>query len=938
MEKKLFLLDAYALIYRSYYAFIRNPRINSKGFNTSAIFGFVNTLEELLRKEKPSHIGVAFDLSAPTFRHVSYSEYKANREETPEDIRKAVPIIKEIIRAYYIPVLECEGFEADDVIGTLAKKAESKGFAVYMVTPDKDYSQLVSDNIFVYKPRRGDGDVEIIGSKQVCEEYNIDNPAKFIDILALWGDTSDNIPGAPGIGEKTAAKLISEFGSLENLIQNTSKLKGKQKESIENNIELIERAKFLVTISLTAPIEFDEDAFCVRSPEVSALKSLFTDLEFRTMAQKLSAEQVSAPESENQPKPRIAESVGSAQLSLFDLPSVFAEKNPEPVKQKHNTIKDIDHNYIIVETAEQRNDLISRLKTADEFCFDTETTGTDTINDELVGMSFSVIPHEAYYVPLSSKFHEAEIVVNEFRPVFENENSLKIGQNIKFDILMLKNYGVQVKGKIFDTMLAHYLLHPESRHNMTFLAENYLNYTPVPIEDLIGKKGKGQLSMRSVDLRKIAEYAAEDADITLQLKKVLESELIDANLKSLAEDIEMPLVNVLSEIENNGVTLNSDALKVYSKQLIEEILEIEKKIFEYAGIEFNISSPKQLGEILFDRMKLDPAAKKTKTDQYSTGEEVLEKISDKHPIVGKILEYRGLKKLLSTYVDALPELINKKTGKIHTSFNQALTATGRLSSNNPNLQNIPVRDEKGREIRKAFISSSSDCVFMSADYSQIELRIMAHLSEDQNMLDAFNNNLDIHTATAAKIFGISENNVTSDMRRKAKTANFGIIYGISAWGLAARLNISRSEAKQLIDGYFHNYPMVRSYMEESIRKARAAGYVETIFGRRRYLSDINSNNATVRSFAERNAINSPIQGSAADIIKIAMINIQNAFFKEGVKSKMILQVHDELNFDVLNSEIELVREIIRREMMGAARLLVPLEVEVGYGANWLEAH
>ncbi len=931
MSKKLFLLDAYALIFRSHYAFIRNPRFNSKGMNTSAIFGFVNTLEDLIKRENPTHLGVAFDLRVPTFRHEMFAEYKANRDATPEDIIAAVPYIKNILRAYNIPILEKERFEADDVIGTLAKKAEQHGFTVYMVTPDKDYGQLVSDNIFMYKPRRGDNLLEVVGKTEICKYYSIADPMQVKDILALWGDVSDNIPGAPGIGEKTAIKLISEFGSVENVFANSSKLKGKQRESIEQNQALVERAKILVTIALDVPIDFNEDDLVLNAPDKDKLKSLFDELDFRMLSQKLFSE-TSQP-SQIQAKPTVQQQ--HQQLDLFGTPIVAVEN---VMIENFLTVGTVPHHYEAVVTSKQRTELIEKLSSLSEFCFDTETTGLDTIDSEIVGMSFSYIEHEAYYVPVPAERGDAMALVSEFKAVFENGNIGKTGQNIKFDILMLKSYGINVSGRIFDTMLAHYLIQPELRHNMNFLAETYLNYSPVPIENLIGKKGRNQLNMRDVPLDQIAEYAAEDADVTWQLKNKLEPELKKNNLINLSVNIEMPLVNVLADIEYTGVSIDSDALNKYAVQLTEDIIETEKNIFELAGMEFNIASPKQLGEVLFDKLKISVDAKKTKSEQYSTGEEILEKLAGEHPIIDKILEYRSLRKLLSTYIEALPKLVNAKTNKIHASFNQAVTSTGRLSSNNPNLQNIPVREARGREIRKAFIPSDADHFFLSADYSQVELRIMAHLSKDPHMLEAFKNNEDIHTATASKIYGIPLTEVTNDMRRKAKTANFGIIYGISAFGLAQRLSISRSEAKQLIDGYFTNYPHVREYMEKSIREARDKGYVETIMGRRRYLADINSRNAMTRGFAERNAINAPIQGSAADIIKLAMVNIHKQFSKHNLQSKMVMQVHDELNFDVLKSEVEQVKEIVRYEMQNAVSLAVPLTVEIGIGMNWLEAH
>ncbi|HBX50360.1 MAG: DNA polymerase I [Bacteroidetes bacterium RIFOXYA12_FULL_35_11] len=941
MEKKLFLLDAYALIYRSYYAFIRNPRFNSKGLNTSAIFGFVNTLEDILKTQSPTHIAVAFDLSAPTFRHEFYPAYKANREETPEDIRKSVPIIKEILKAYNIALLEAPGYEADDVIGTLAKKAEKNGFITYMMTPDKDYGQLVSDTIFMYKPRRGEGDVEILGKNEICKNFSLIDPMQFIDILALWGDVSDNVPGAPGIGEKTAIKLISEFGNIDNIYANIDKLKGKQRESLEQNKEQVYRAKKLVTIAIDAPVELDEQILMLHKPDNQKLKTIFEELEFRTMAQRLivqPADPALAMVEETPVQPEQKQQYSIPQQGMLNL---FGDEQLPTVttaQKSFKTIQDVEHNYHLITDKEKRSELISKLSSLNEFCFDTETTGLEAIDTEIVGLSFSYKTGEAFYVPIPINREEAQSLINEFKLVFENTEIKKIGQNIKYDMLMLKAYDIDVKGEIFDTMLAHYLLQPELRHNMNFLAESYLNYSPVPIENLIGKKGKNQMSMRSVALEQISEYAGEDADITWQLKEIFEKELEKNNLSALAQKVEMPLARVLADMEFTGVSLNTKALNIFAQQLVEEIMQIEKEIYTLSGMEFNISSPQQLGKVLFDHLKISSDAKKTKTDQYSTGEEVLEKIVDAHPVIPKILEFRSLKKLHSTYVEALPKLIHKKTGKIHTSYNQALVSTGRLSSNNPNLQNIPIREERGREIRKAFIPSTAEHVFLSADYSQVELRIMAHLSQDTAMIDAFIHDEDIHAATAAKIFNIPLTEVTSDMRRKAKTANFGIIYGISSFGLAQRLSISRSEAKQLIDGYFLTYPKVKKYMDQSIFIAREKGYVETILGRRRFLPDINSKNAIVRGVAERNAINAPIQGSAADIIKIAMINIFSQFEKENLKSKMIMQVHDELNFDVLKSELDVVKNIVRNEMQQAIQLSVPLTVDIGVGENWLEAH
>ena len=922
-EKKLFLLDAYALIYRSYYAFIKNPMFNAQGLNTSCIFGFVNTLEELLSKEKPSHVAVAFDPAGPNFRHEMYPQYKANRDETPEDIKKSVPYIKDILRAYGIPILLVEGFEADDVIGTIAKKAELDGYKVYMMTPDKDYIQLLSDNIFMYKPSRFGNGIEIIDSAKACAGFELTNPIQFIDILALMGDSSDNIPGAPGVGEKTAIKLISEFQSIENLFINTDKLKGKLQETIRNNRNKIELSKILATIDIAVPISVSEEDLVLSKPNVDEIKRIFSELNFKNLENRVLSRystQVSAP---------IA-----VQHTLFDLPSIS-----EPVIEKSfETIETTPHAYYLIDNEAKRKDLVKQLLQLKEICFDTETTTLDVILAQIVGISFSWIKAEAYYVPLPADQLESQRIVDEFKIVFESLDIAKCGQNIKYDILVLKNYGIEVKGEIFDTMLAHYLLQPEQRHNMNYLAEQYLNYEPVHIEELIGQKGRQQLNMRSVQIDKIKEYAAEDADITWQLKLKLKEELIKGNLLNLAQTLEMPLIPVLAEMEYTGVCLNTDALNESAEILRNDIIELEKKIIEIAGVEFNIASPKQLGEVLFDKLKIDPNAKRTKTKQYSTGEEVLAQLADKHEIIPMILEDRGLRKLLNTYIEALPKMISPKTKKIHTSFNQAIAATGRLSSVDPNLQNIPIRDERGREIRKAFISSGEEFVLLSADYSQIELRVMAHASGDENMVEAFRNNADIHTATAAKIFGVAPENVSREMRGKAKTANFGIIYGISAFGLSQRLQIPRKEAADFIDGYFKSFPGVKLYMDANIKLAREKGYVETIMGRRRNLPDIRSNNAQVRGMTERNAINSPIQGSAADIIKLAMINIHYKIKNQNLRSRMILQVHDELVFDVYLPELERMKEIVKYEMEHVMELNVPLLVEMGSGKNWFEAH
>ena len=927
---KLFLIDAYALIYRSYYAFLKNPRINSKGMNTSAIFGFINSLEDVLKRENPTHIAVAFDPKGPTFRHEAYELYKAQREETPEVIRQSVPIIKDIIEAYNIPILEVPRFEADDVIGTVSKQAEKEGFEVYMMTPDKDYGQLVSEHIFMYRPKFG-GDYEVMGVKEVLNKYSLTSVDQVIDLLGLMGDSSDNIPGCPGVGEKTAQKLLEEYGSIENLLENTDKLKGALQKRVTENAEQIRFSKFLATIKTDVPIQFDA-AKCVREkPNETRLTEIYTELEFRTFINKMSGE-----EKKSAPAPQKVVAKGPVQGNLFDL---FATE--EPSVPKYSTLANLKttlHVYKTVDTEEEMAKLGRFLADQDFFAFDTETDGIDPLTAGLVGMSFAVKENEAWYVPVPADKEEATKVVAHFSPALQNRKSQKIGQNIKFDIIVLRKYGVRVAGPLFDTMIAHYLLNPELRHGMDYLAETYLKYKPVPISQLIGPKGKNQLCMRDVPLAQIAEYAAEDADVTLKLKNFFAPELKKAGIESLFFDIEMPLIYVLVEMEVTGVKLDTVALKQSSEELTAALNNLEKEIYELAGVKFNINSSKQVGEVLFEHLKIEEKAKKTKTGSYSTSEDILEKMRSKHPVVGKLLEYRGLKKLLSTYIDALPELINPETGKIHTSFNQTVTATGRLSSTNPNLQNIPIRDELGREIRKAFIPDNEDCTFFSADYSQIELRIMAHLSQDEHMIEAFRSGADIHSATAAKIYGIPVEEVTGDMRRKAKTANFGIIYGISIFGLAERLNIPRAESKELIEGYFKSYPGIRDYMDESIRIAKEKGYVETIFKRKRYLPDINSHNAIVRGYAERNAINAPIQGSAADIIKVAMVRIYNRFEEEGLKSKMILQVHDELNFNVCQDEQEKVRQIVLEEMENAIQLQVPLIADCGEGKNWLEAH
>lgn len=923
--EKLFLLDAYALIYRAYYAFIKNPRINSKGFNTSAIMGFVNTLEDVLKKESPTHIGIAFDPSGPTFRHEAYEQYKAQREETPEAIRLSVPIIKDIIRAYRIPILEVNGFEADDVIGTLATDAGKRGITTYMMTPDKDYGQLVSDCVFMYRPKFGDKEFEVLGVNEVKAKFDIQTPAQVIDMLGLMGDTADNIPGCPGVGEKTAQKLIAQFGSIENLLAHTDQLKGAIKNKIEANKEQISFSKFLATIKTDVPIALDMEALARKEPDEEELRRLFEELEFRTLIDRVL----------KNAKPSATPARPVSQPDLFGF---FAAEGTEDAKKSNLTrLQDLKYDYQLVDTEQKINELLQLLFTSDFFALDTETTGTDPITAELVGMSFSVAENQAFYVPVPPSREEAQKIVNKFKPVLENEHSLKIGQNIKYDVLVLGGYGVEVAGPMFDTMIAHYVLQPELHHGMDYLAEIYLKYETIKIEELIGPKGKGQKNMRSLPPSEVYLYACEDADVTLKLKHVLEKELAANEAEALFRDIEMPLVPVLAYMERNGVRIDTEALKETSRHFTARMHQIEDEVHRLAGVEFNIASPKQVGEVLFDRLKITDKPKKTKTGQYVTSEEVLESLRGKHEIVGKILEHRGLKKLLGTYVDALPQLINPRTGRIHTSFNQTVTATGRLSSSNPNLQNIPVRNEDGKEIRKAFIPDDG-CEFFSADYSQIELRIMAHLSGDPHMVEAFREGKDIHAATAAKIYKEPIEDVTPEQRRKAKTANFGIIYGISVFGLAERLGVDRKEAKELIDGYFENYPHVKEYMDESIRVAREKGYIETIFKRRRYLPDINSHNAVVRGYAERNAINAPIQGSAADIIKIAMVRIYRRFRSEGIRSKMILQVHDELNFSVYPEERRQVEQIVLHEMENAYKMKVPLHADCGWGKNWLEAH
>ena len=920
--EKLFLLDAYALIYRSYYAFIKNPRINSKGLNTSAIMGFLNTLQEVLTKEQPTHLGVAFDPHGPTFRSEAYPAYKAQREATPEDIKQSVPIIKNILKAWNIPILEAQGFEADDVIGTLATKAGQQGIDTYMLTPDKDYGQLVSDHVKIYRPRHGGG-YEVMGPEEVKAKYAIPSTEAVIDLLALMGDSADNFPGCPGVGEKTAVKLINEFGTVESLISRSSEIKGALQKKVEEHVDDIKLSKFLATIKTDVPIELNMDELKVSQPNESELAKLFEELELKTLASKI------LKKTENKQKP------ANQQLDLF---AEFApEGSSEPEFSSFESLKTVPHEYKLVEKEEDIRNLCDFFRTKDFLVLDTETTSTSAIDAELVGLSFSVEEHKAFYVPIPANREEALRIVNIFKPLYEDPKILKVGQNLKYDLEVLRNYDVRLDGPMWDTMIAHYLIQPELRHNMDYMAEVYLHYQTIHIDELIGPKGKNQRSMRDLSPTLVYEYACEDADITLQLKNKLEPELKNHDCEDLFYKIEMPLMPVLAEMEMNGVCLDTQSLAETSKQFTTRMNEIEQRIYELAGQQFNIASPKQVGEILFDKLKIVEKAKKTKTGQYVTSEEVLQQLKNKHEIVADILEHRGLKKLIGTYIDALPKLINPRTGHIHTSFNQTITATGRLSSSDPNLQNIPIRGEDGKEIRKAFIPEPG-CLFFSADYSQIELRVMAHLSQDPQMIEVFREGKDLHAATAANIYKKPIDEVTRDERTKSKRANFGIIYGITVFGLAERLDIPRDEAKMLIDGYFATFPDVHDYMEKSKEVARRQGYVTTLFGRRRYLPDINSANATVRGFAERNAINAPIQGTAADIIKVAMIHIFNRFKAEGIRSKMILQVHDELNFSVYPEEKEKVEHIVLEEMQNAFQMAVPLVADSGFGANWLEAH
>lgn len=953
-EKKLFLLDAMALIYRAYFAFSKSPRVSSKGLNTSAMFGFTNTLLDVLKKENPTHIGVAFDTAAPTARHVDFVNYKAHRQEMPEDIGISIPYIKKILQGFRIPIIEMDGYEADDIIGTLAKQAEKKGFEVYMMTPDKDYGQLVSEHIFMYKPGVFGNPPEILGVNEILEKFHIKRIDQVIDMLGLMGDTADNIPGIPGVGQVTAQKLIEEYDNVENIIANAHKLKGKLAEKVANGADSATISKQLATILLDVPVSFEEDKLIIEEPDKEILKELFDELEFKGIAKRVLGEETvtatAVAGTEKIPKPK------KGQQNLFGgSESGNDDENAElfngsvtddddtnsslgSVSIKRQTIYDVEHNYMLCDTKEKREELISNLEKQKEFCFDTETTGIDANTAELVGLSISFKKNEAYYIPFPANYDEAHLLIGEFKSIFENKNIAKVGQNIKYDIIMLRWYDVHVQGKLFDTMLAHYLIEPDQRHNMDFLAETYLNYEPIPIEKLIGEKKEGQLSMRTVAIDQITDYAAEDADVTYQLKYMLEPLLHKNKVYKLFDEVEVPLMSVLVKMETEGVRIDPQFLNSLSSELLKDIISVEDKIYQACGVRFNIASPKQLGDVLFEHLKIDEKAKKTKTGQYATGEDVLSKIEDKHPAIKLVLDYRELVKLKNTYVDTLPQMINPRTGRVHTSFVQTVAATGRLSSNNPNLQNIPIRTERGKEIRRAFIARNDKFTLLSADYSQIELRIIAHFSEDASMIEAFKNKIDIHSVTASKVYNVPLEEVNSTMRRNAKMVNFGIIYGISAFGLSQRLNIPRKEAAEIIDNYFLQYPTIKTYMDGSINRAREHGYVETLLGRRRYLRDINSANATVRGFAERNAINAPIQGSAADLIKVAMIHIDEVFTKEKLNTKMTLQVHDELVFDVPNDELEIVKPIIKQKMEGAIKLKVPVDVEMGTGRNWLEAH
>jgi len=935
MNKKLFLLDGMALMYRAHFALSKNPRFTSTGINTSAVMGFTNTLLDVLKKEKPTHIAVVFDTDAPTERHTSFEAYKAHRQAMPEDLAAAMPYVLKLITGFNIPVITSDGYEADDIIGTLAKKAEQKGYQVYCMTPDKDFAQLVSENIFIYKPARMGNDMEILGVKEVLAKWEVENVLQVIDILGLWGDAVDNIPGIPGIGEKTAKALIKQYGSMENIIAHSHELKGKQRENVENFAEQGLISKKLATILLDVPVELDEASLELCDPSRDLLEPLFTELEFRTLGRRVFGDEFSVTTARFQEGTQ-TDLFGNQSGETIQYTNTLEEEPAEKLPAK--TIENTEHDYQLVDSAEQRADLIKLLLAEKRISFDTETTGTDANMADLVGLSFSIKPGTGYYIPVPAERAAAQLIVDEFRTVLENETIGKIGQNTKYDILVLKWYGVEVKGKVFDTMLAHYLIDPDTRHGMDVLSENYLGYSPISITKLIGAKGKNQLTMRDVPVADVVDYAAEDADVTLQLAHIFEPKLKELNAAKLAEEIENPLVYVLADIEKEGVRIDIETLQAYSKELETEIIKFEQNVYDKAGIKFNLASPKQLGEVLFDKLQLDPKAKKTKTGQYQTGEDILMALASKSDIVQDILDFRQLQKLKSTYVDALPLMVNPKTGRVHTSYNQAVAATGRLSSNNPNLQNIPIRTERGREVRKAFIARDENHILLSADYSQIELRIIAEISKEENMLDAFSKGIDIHTATAAKVYGVSIEEVDGTQRRNAKAVNFGIIYGQSAFGLSQNLGIPRKEAAEIIEQYFAQYPGIKRYMSDTMNFARENGYVETIMGRRRYLRDINSANQTVRGFAERNAINAPIQGSAADMIKIAMINIHKEMKAQNLQSTMTMQVHDELVFDVLRSEKEAMKAIIQDKMANAIKLTVPIVVEIGEGNNWLEAH
>ena len=926
-DKRLFLLDAYALIYRAYFAFSKTPLVNSKGQNVSAVSGFTSTLFDLMKREKPTHIAVVFDAAAETTRAAEHSFYKANRQEMPEDIQTAVPYIKEIIKAFHIPILEYDGYEADDIIGTMAKQKEVEGYTVYMVTPDKDYAQLVSPNVFIYKPGRLGNDIEILGVKEIQEKWEVESPLQVIDILGMWGDAVDNIPGIPGVGEKTAKKLIKEYGSMENVIANAENIKGKLGENIRNNVEQARISKQLATIILDVPVEVNDDDLLMSIPDKEKLSQLFTELEFRSLGKRILGEDFSVNREIK------TTTTASIQTSLFDDENVSSES--EVVRGKN--IQNTPHSYTLIESDEAIDDLVAELLKQTEICFDTETSSLDYFSLSIVGLSFSFNSGTGYYIPCPEDYDKARAICHKFKPVLEHDSILKIGQNLKFDMLVLKRYGVEVKAPLYDTMIAHYLVEPDMKHGMDYLSETYLGYTPVHIEELIGKKGKNQGSMRDVPINKIAEYAAEDADITFQLKQVLAPMVEKHEVTGVLKDIELPLIPVLADMEYEGVKIDVDYLNAYSKELEQDMLMYRSAIFEIAGLEFNLDSPRQMGDVLFGHLKL-PVDKKTATGQHSTNEEVLSKLAQDYPIAEKILEYRELTKLKSTYVDALPQMVNVKTGRVHTTFNQTIASTGRLSSIGPNLQNIPIRTERGQRVRKAFIARDSEHILLSADYSQIELRLAAEISGDENMLEAFRQRLDIHQATAARVYNVALADVTKEMRSKAKMVNFGIIYAISAFGLSQRLGIPRKEAAELIENYFVQYPKLRNYMSDTLEFARHHGYVKTLMGRRRYLKDINSRNFTVRGFAEREAINSPLQGSAADLVKLAMIHIHEEFKRQNLKSKMTLQVHDELVFDTHKDEVDLVKPIIREKMIQAIKTNVPLEVEIGIGYNWLHAH